>query len=66
MGWSKEFAGNAFMGPVLYFMNMIFILSVTFYIGEYSIGMISFSIFSVLIILTILKVRHAFLISTNH
>jgi putative membrane protein len=65
MGWSKEIAGNALMGPVLYFLNMIFILSVTFYIGEYSIGMISLSIFSVLIILTILKVRHAFSISTN-
>ncbi len=25
MGWSKEFAGNALMAPVLYFLNMIFI-----------------------------------------
>ncbi len=65
MGWSKEFAGNALMGPVLYFLNMMFILSVTFYIGEYIIGMISFSIFSVLILLTILKVRHTSSISTN-
>jgi putative membrane protein len=65
MGWSKEFAGNALMGPVLYFLNMIFILSVTFYIGEYTIGMISLSIFSILISLTILKVRHTFTIITN-
>ncbi len=60
MGWSKEFAGNALMGPVLYFLNMIFILSVTFYIGEYFIGLISLFIFSILISITILKVRHAF------
>ncbi len=65
MGWSKEFAGNALMGPILYFLNMVFILSVTFYIGEYVIGIISFSIFSILIFITILKIRHAFLISTN-
>ncbi|MBT3879049.1 MAG: carotenoid biosynthesis protein [Candidatus Scalindua sp.] len=65
MGWSKESAGNALMGPVLYFLNMVFILSVTFYIGEYVIGIISLSIFSILIFITILKVRHAFLISTN-
>ncbi len=65
MGWSKEFAGNALMGPVLYFLNMMFILSVTFYIGEYLIGMISFSIFSLLFFLTILKIRHALSISTN-
>ena len=65
MGWSKEFAGNALMGPVLYFLNMMFILSVTFYIGEYIIGMISLSIFSLLFFLTMLKVRHAFSISTN-
>ena len=60
MGWSKESAGNALMGPVLYFLNMIFILSVTFYIDEYVIGIISLSIFSILIFITILKVRHAF------
>ncbi len=60
MGWSKEFAGNALMGPALYFLNMIFILSVTFYIGEYVIGIISLSIFSILIFITILKIRHAF------
>ena len=65
MGWSKEFAGNALMGPVLYFMNMIFILSVTFYIGEYIIGMISLSIFSILAFLTILRVRHALSMCTN-
>ena len=65
MGWSKEFAGNALMGPVLYFLNMMFILSVTFYIGEYIIGMISLSIFSLLFFLTMLKVSHAFSISTN-
>ena len=61
MGWSKEYAGNALMGPALYFLNMIFILSVTFYIGEYVIGIISLSIFSILISFTILKVRNAFL-----
>ena len=65
MDWSKEIAGNALMGPVLYFLNMIFILSVTFYIGEYFIGMISLSIFSILAFLTILKVRHVFPIRTN-
>ena len=63
MGWSKEFAGNALMAPVLYFLNMIFILSVTFYIGGYFIGILSLSIFSILTFLTILKVRHAFSIS---
>ena len=65
MDWSKEIAGNALMGPVLYFLNMIFILSVTFYIGEYFIGMISLSIFSILVFLTILKVRDVFPIRTN-
>jgi hypothetical protein len=61
MGWSTEYAGNALMGPIFYFINMIFILSVTFYIGEYCIGVISLSIFSLLFYLTILKVRRAFL-----
>ncbi len=65
MGWSKEFAGNALMGPVLYFLNMVVILSGTFYIGEYLIGAISFSIFSGLIVLTTLKVRHALAISAR-
>lgn len=60
MGWSAGYAGNAFMGPVFYFINMIFILSVTFYIGEYLIGMISLFIFSILFYLTILKVSRAF------
>lgn len=41
-------AGNDLMGRVLYFLNMVFILSVTFYIGEYIIGMINLSIFSIL------------------
>ncbi len=57
MGWSSECAGNALMGPAFYFINMIFILSVTFYIGEYLIGIISLFIFSILFYLTILKVR---------
>lgn len=65
MGWSKEFAGNALMGPVLYFLNMMFILSVTFYIGEYVIGIISLSVFSLLTSIAILKVRHAFSKSIN-
>lgn len=60
MGWLAGCAGNAFMGPVFYFINMIFILSVTFYIGEYLIGMISLFIFSILFYLTILKVSRAF------
>ncbi len=64
MGWSKESAGNALMGPVLYFLNMVFILSITFYIGEYLIGLISLSVFSVLIVLTILKVRNV--LSNKH
>ena len=59
MGWSSECAGNALMGPAFYFINMIFILSVTFYIGEYLLGIISLFIFSILFYLTILKVRHA-------
>ena len=57
MGWSSECAGNALMGPAFYFINMIFILSVTFYIGKYLIGIISLFIFSILFYLTILKVR---------
>ena len=57
MGWSSECAGNALMGPAFYFINMIFILSVTFYIGKYLIGIISLFIFSILFCLTILKVR---------
>jgi len=65
MGWTREFAGNALMGPVLYFLNMVFILSVTFYINEYLIGMISLSIFSALIILTVLKVRRALSVGIN-
>ncbi len=59
MGWSMECARNALMGPSLYFINMIFILSVTFYIGEYFMGMISLSIFSLLFSIAILKIRHA-------
>jgi len=43
----------------------VFILSVTFYIGEYLIGAISLSIFSGLIVLTILKVRYALAISAR-
>ncbi|MCP4254452.1 MAG: carotenoid biosynthesis protein [Candidatus Scalindua sp.] len=65
MGWSREYAGNALMGPALYFLNMVFILSVTFYIGEYLIGVISFSIFSGLIAITILRVRHALSVSAD-
>ena len=65
MGWTREFAGNALMGPVLYFLNMVFILSVTFYINEYLIGMISLSIFSALIILAVLKVRRALSVGIN-
>ncbi len=61
MGWTTNYAGNALMGPVFYFINMIFILSVTFYIGEYLIGVISLSIFSLLFYITILKVRRVFL-----
>ena len=57
MGWSTEYAGNALMGPAFYFINMIFILSVTFYIGKYFIGIIGLFIFSILFYLTILKVR---------
>jgi len=60
MGWFTECAGNALMGPVFYFVNMVFILSVTFYIGEYLLGMISLFIFSILFYLTILKVSRAF------
>ncbi len=65
MGWTKEFAGNALMGPILYFLNMVFILSVTFYIGEYLIGVIGLSVFIGLSILTIQKVRHALAESTK-
>ncbi len=61
MGWSTEYAGNALMGPVFYFINMIFILSITFYIGEYRIGVISLSVFILLFFLTIMKVRRVFL-----
>ncbi|MHC4268542.1 MAG: carotenoid biosynthesis protein [Planctomycetota bacterium] len=61
MGWSKEYAGNAIMGPIFYFINMVFVLSVTFYIGEYWIGLMSLSVFSLLFYLTILKVRRVFL-----
>ncbi|WP_096895821.1 carotenoid biosynthesis protein [Candidatus Scalindua japonica] len=64
MGWSKELAGNALMGPVLYFLNMIFVLSVTFYICEYVIGIISLSIFSILVFITLLKILSVF--STNN
>ena len=60
MGWTRKSAGNALAGPVLYFLNMMFVLSVTFYIGEYFIGMISLSIFSILISLTISKFRQLF------
>jgi uncharacterized membrane protein len=65
MGWSAEYAGNALMGPAFYFINMIFILSVTFYIGEYLLGMISLSIFSILVYLTILKVRRVLSMRTD-
>ena len=49
----------------LNFLNMVFILSVTFCINEYLIGMISLSIFSALIILTVLKVRRALSVGIN-
>jgi len=66
MRWSTESAGNILMGPAFYFINMIFILSVTFYIGDYHIGIISLSIFSMLFYLTILKVRHVFSIRIDN
>jgi len=65
MGWSTEYAGNVLVGPVFYFINMIFILSITFYIGEYLIGMISLCIFSILLYLTIQKVRQALSVRTD-
>ncbi len=61
MGWSTEYAGNVLIGPIFYFINMVFILSVTFYIGEYRIGMVSFFIFSLLFLLAILKVIRVFM-----
>ncbi len=65
MGWSTECAGSALMGPAFYFINMIFILSVTFYIGEYLLGIISLSIFSILLYLTMLKVRRVLSMRTD-
>jgi len=65
MGWSTEYAGNAIMGPVFYFINMIFILSVTFYIGEYLLGIISLSIFSLLFSIAMLKVCRTLSLKTN-
>jgi hypothetical protein len=53
------------MGPVFYFINMIFVLSVTFYIGEYLLGMISLSIFSILVYLIIMKVRRVLSMRTD-
>lgn len=61
MGWSTARAENALIGPAFYFINMIFILSVTFYIGEYYIGAISLSVFSLVFYFTVLKVRSVFL-----
>ncbi len=57
MGWATEKAENALMGTVCYFINMLFILSVTFYIGEYRLGIISLAIFIPLFYLTLLKIR---------
>ncbi len=65
MGWFTEYTGNALMGPVFYFTNMIFILSVTFYIGEYLIGVISLFIFSILFSIAMLKVFRAISLKTN-
>lgn len=50
-------AKNVIPGPICYFINMIFILCVTFYIGEYFLGLISLLIFGLLFIPFILKVR---------
>ncbi len=60
IGWSELRTKNILMGPVCYFINMFFILFITFYIGEYLMGLISFSIFALLSSLTILKVSRTF------
>jgi len=60
IGWSELRAKNILMGPVCYFINMLFILFITFYIREYLMGLISFSIFTLLFSLTILKVSRTF------
>jgi putative membrane protein len=65
MGWSTGYAGNALMGPAFYFINMIFILSVTFCIGEYLMGMISLFIFSILFSIAMLKVCRTLSLKTN-
>ncbi len=59
MNWSTPRAGNALMGPACYFLNMLFILFVTFYIGEYLLGLVSTVIFLALFYITLLKVRGA-------
>ncbi|MBI5124930.1 MAG: carotenoid biosynthesis protein [Planctomycetes bacterium] len=57
MGWAIPWAGNALMGPACYFVNMLFILFVTFYIGEYLLGLVSLAIFASIFYLTLQKVR---------
>src|SRR3990167_6380507 len=56
MGWAMPRAENALTGPACYFVNMLFILSVTFYIGEYLLGLVSLAIFASIFYLTLQKV----------
>ncbi len=57
IGWSTPLARNALLGPACYFINMLFILVVTFYIGEYLLGLVSLTIFAPIFYLTMLKVQ---------
>jgi putative membrane protein len=57
MGWSRPTAPSALLGPACYFINMLFILVVTFYIGEYLLGLVSLAIFAPLFYLTLQKTR---------
>ncbi|MFN3467691.1 MAG: carotenoid biosynthesis protein, partial [Candidatus Brocadiales bacterium] len=58
MGWAGPCAENALLGPACYFINMSFTLFLTFYIGEYLLGLLSLAIFASIFYRTLQKVRN--------
>lgn len=56
LSWATHTAKNALLGPACYFVNMLFILFVTFYIGEYLLGLVSLAVFTPIFYLALQKI----------
>ena len=65
MAWPTPPARNVLAGPLCYFINMVFILFIIFYIGEFLIGLVSLAIFGVLFCSFLLKIRQTLPVKTR-